>query len=90
MTHGRPRPRNTFTELEPVMFPIAESAYLEVWAAVLLAKVSGRDVPRATMVIALIEAGSPMEHPNIVATCSTMAVMNPIMMRATRNDATPP
>jgi len=27
ITHGRPRPRKTLTQLEPVTFPTAESAY---------------------------------------------------------------
>lgn len=52
MTHGRPRPRNTLTELLPVTFPTALSAYFSCTAAALDAKVSGRDVPRATNVIA--------------------------------------
>lgn len=30
ITHGRPSPRKTFTEFEPVTFPTAESAYYEV------------------------------------------------------------
>lgn len=53
-THGRPRPRNTLTEFDPVTFPTAASAYLSYCAATLLANVSGRDVPRATNVIAVI------------------------------------
>jgi len=27
ITHGRPRPKKTLTELDPVTFPTAESAY---------------------------------------------------------------
>ena len=54
MTHGRPRPRNTLTELLPVIFPIALSAVLSPHAAALEANVSGREVPRATKVIAVI------------------------------------
>lgn len=27
ITHGSPRPKNTFTEFDPVTFPTAESAY---------------------------------------------------------------
>jgi hypothetical protein len=75
--------------LDPVIFPIAESAYFEVWAAVLLAKVSGRDVPRATIVIALIEAGIPRTHPNKVAVYSTIAVIRPIIARAIKNAGAP-
>ena len=59
ITHGRPSPRNTLTEFEPVMFPIAESAYWEDLAAAIDAKVSGRDVPRATRLIAVIESSMP-------------------------------
>tara|TARA_B110000285_G_C15127395_1_gene621176 strand:+ start:127 stop:501 length:375 start_codon:yes stop_codon:yes gene_type:complete len=54
MTQGSPRPKNTFTELEPVTLPTAESAYWDDLAAVILAKVSGREVPMATIVMAVI------------------------------------
>lgn len=54
MTQGRPNPRNTLTEFDPVMFPIAESADSEFLAADILAKVSGNEVPRATSVIAVV------------------------------------
>ena len=53
ITHGSPRPRNTFTEFDPVTLPTAESAYSDDYAAVILAKVSGREVPIATIVIAV-------------------------------------
>lgn len=89
MHHGRPRPRNTLTEFDPVMLPMAESAYFEDWAAVLLANVSGREVPRATMVMALIDAGIPRTHPKRVAIYSTIAVMAPIMARAMKKDGAP-
>jgi len=78
MTHGSPRPRKTLTQLEPVTFPTAESAYGDYWAAVLLAKVSGNEVPRATRVIAVTEALSPIAHPRIVATSPTNIVIRPI------------
>ena len=42
------------TELLPVIFPIALSAVLSPHAAALEANVSGREVPRATKVIAVI------------------------------------
>lgn len=51
--HGRPRPKNTLTELLPVTFPMALSAVFSPTAAALLAKVSGSDVPRATNVMAV-------------------------------------
>ena len=50
---GIPRPINTFTELLPVTFPIELSAVFSEVAAILLAKVSGREVPRATKVMAV-------------------------------------
>ena len=52
ISHGRPSPRNTLTELLPVIFPMALSAFFSPTAAALEAKVSGKDVPRATNVIA--------------------------------------
>jgi len=70
-THGRPRPRKTFTEFDPVTLPIAASACFSCLAAVIDANVSGSEVPRATKVIALIGAGTPSTHPNADATYST-------------------
>jgi len=78
MTHGSPRPRKTLTQLDPVTLPTAESAYGDYWAAVLLAKVSGKEVPRATRVIAVTEALRPIAHPRIVATSPTNIVMIPM------------
>ena len=52
ISQGRPSPRNTLTELLPVIFPMALSAFFSPTAAALEAKVSGKDVPRATNVIA--------------------------------------
>ena len=40
IVHATPIPRNTFTALLPVTFPIDESAYRSLMAATLLAKVS--------------------------------------------------
>ena len=51
---GIPSPINTLTELLPVTFPIELSAVFSEVAAILLAKVSGREVPRATKVMAVI------------------------------------
>ncbi len=48
MTHGKPKPRKTLTELLPVTLPIALSAVFSFLAAIALANVSGSDVPRAT------------------------------------------
>jgi len=89
ITQGRPRPRNTFTELEPVMLPIAESADSEFLAADMEAKVSGREVPRATRVIAVIESSMFISQPSRVANYSTIAVQSPINRRATKKAAFP-
>ena len=67
MTHGRPRPKNTLTELDPVTFPTAESACSDYLHAVILAKVSGSEVPRATKVIAVVAFGIPSTQPTISA-----------------------
>lgn len=52
MSQGTPRPKKTLTELLPVMLPMALSAYFSCIAAAREANVSGREVPRATKVIA--------------------------------------
>src|SRR5206468_265881 len=52
INHGRPSPKNTLTEFDPVTFPIALSAYFSWIAATLLANKSGSDVPSDTKVIA--------------------------------------
>jgi len=54
-THGNPKPRYTLTELDPVTFAIEASAYVSYEAAIMDAKVSGSDVPRATKVIAVTD-----------------------------------
>ena len=90
MTQGSPRPRKTFTELEPVTFPMAESAYYDYWAACLEAKVSGRDVPRATNVIAVTADLRPRTHPKRLANSPTIAVTKPIKARATMKANHPP
>lgn len=53
INQGRPRPTKTLTELEPVTLPMAVSAVSDYLAAVILAKVSGREVPMATKVMAV-------------------------------------
>ena len=64
MIHGRPSPKKTLTQFDPVTFPIQESAYSDCWAAAILAKVSGSDVPRATIVMAVTESGIPSLQPS--------------------------
>ena len=89
ITHGMPRPRNTLTEFEPVTFPMAASAYSEPLAAVILAMVSGKEVPMATTVMAVTDCFSPTTHPNRLANSPTMAVIIPIMVSATKNACHP-
>lgn len=52
MSHGSPSPKKTLTELDPVTLPMALSACFSPTAAAFEAKVSGREVPRATKVMA--------------------------------------
>lgn len=82
ITHGNPRPRNTFTEFDPVTFPTAESALSDVFAAVILANVSGNEVPRATIVMAVIDLGIPTAQPHNAATSPTIAVIPPMKIKA--------
>ena len=76
--HGRPSPKKTFTELDPVTLPMAESAYSEDLAAVILAKVSGREVPRATIVMAVTDSSMPTTQPKSSASSPTTAVTRPM------------
>lgn len=66
------------TEFEPVTLPIAASAVSALLAAVIEAKVSGKEVPRATNVIAVTESLIPHTHPNISAAYPTITVTPPI------------
>jgi hypothetical protein len=52
--------------------------------------VSGREVPRATRVIAVIESSMPRRQPNISAKLPTTAVTMPIYISAMTNDNLPP
>lgn len=90
MTHGRPRPTNTLTELDPVTLPMAESANSDCLAAVILAKVSGSEVPTATRVMAVTASARPRVHPRTVATSATTAVIEPMKVRATKKAGQPP
>ena len=90
MSQGRPMPRNTLTELEPVTFPIAESASGDDLAAVMEAKVSGREVPIATRVIPVTEGFRLITQPSTVATSPMIVVTAPIRSRATKKAAHPP
>ena len=83
-------PRKTLTELDPVTLPMAESASFEDLAAVILANVSGKEVPIATRVIPVTAGLRPTTHPKTVATSPTIVVTIPIRKRATKNAAHPP
>lgn len=89
ITQGNPKPRNTLTELDPVTLPTASSALSEFLAAVIDAKVSGKEVPKATNVIAVIDYLSPTTHPNTVAISPTIPVTTPIMASAIRKHPFP-
>jgi hypothetical protein len=66
------------TEFEPVTLPIAESAYSEVFAAVIDANVSGSEVPNATIVMAVMDSFKPISHPRRMAMSPTTAVTKPM------------
>ena len=88
--HGSPRPRKTLTELLPVMFPIALSAFFSFMAAARLAKRSGTDVPKATKVMAVTVSSSPTKQPKMEAISPMMAVRIPITPNDTKKDNQPP
>ena len=90
MTHGRPRPRKTLTELEPVTLPTAASAKLLSLAAVILAKVSGSEVPIATKVMAVTPGLRPMTQPITPAISPTIAVNAPMKQIAAIKHGMPP
>ena len=90
ISHGRPRPRNTLTELLPVIFPIALSAFFSPTAAAFEANRSGKDVPRATKVKAVTLFFNPTRHPNKLARSATIAVNSPIIPRDTKKHGHPP
>ena len=72
------------------MLPMAESANSEFQAAVILANVSGSDVPRATRVMAVIDSLILSTHPRILAISPTIPVTSPIMASDTTKQAEPP
>jgi len=78
------------TEFDPVTLPTAESALSDCLAAVILANVSGSDVPRATRVMAVTELGSPITQPSKPATSPTIAVTPPMKHKAIMNEGYPP
>lgn len=90
MVHGSPSPKKTLTELDPVTLPIAESAYSEVFAAVIDAKVSGREVPKATNVIAVTDSLIPITQPRAVAISPIRKVTAPMYINDTTKHPYPP
>mmetsp|Transcript_138817 Transcript_138817/g.387126 ORF Transcript_138817/g.387126 Transcript_138817/m.387126 type:complete len:222 (-) Transcript_138817:1421-2086(-) len=88
--HGRPRPKKTFTELLPVTLPMLASAYMSCTAAVLEANVSGNEVPKATMVMAVAKSGMLMAQPSMVAKSPMRMVTMAIMNKATPKQTQPP
>merc|ERR1719352_72138 len=78
MSQGRPRPRNTLTELEPVTLPTELSPLFFTVLAILEAKVSGREVPRATKVMAVMASGRVSRQPKMLAMSATKAVSTPM------------
>jgi hypothetical protein len=73
-----------------VTLPIASSADLEFFAAIIDANVSGNDVPSATNEIAVILSFNPTRQPNIAATSPTIAVRIAMNKSETKNVNQPP
>ena len=73
-----------------VTFPMAESAYFSMVAAVMLAIRSVKLVPKATKVIAATSDSNPMRQPKMFAKSATMAVIKPIHNRETKKQSHPP
>jgi len=76
--------------LEPVTFPIAESAYFSCYAAAIEANVSGSEVPNATKVMAVIDGLIPKTHPKRLANSPTTAVTIPTKAKEVAKQAHPP
>mmetsp|Transcript_59543 Transcript_59543/g.128840 ORF Transcript_59543/g.128840 Transcript_59543/m.128840 type:complete len:201 (+) Transcript_59543:409-1011(+) len=71
------------------MLPMELSAVISLLAAVIDAKVSGKLVPKATNVIAVMPSGMPMVQPSRLAMSLVMAVTMPTIARAEKNVAQP-
>ena len=90
MDQGRPRPRNTLTELLPVTFPMELSACFSEMAAVLEAKRSGREVPIATRVMAFTAGFRLIKQPKILARSEMMVVKIAMKIKAPKKQGHPP
>jgi hypothetical protein len=77
MAHAKPSPRKTLTELEPVTLVIAASAVGSCCVANLEAKVSGKEVPNATKVMAVTSFRRPTMQPKRLARSEINAVVMP-------------
>lgn len=78
------------TELLPVTLPIELSAYFSFRAAVLLANVSGKLVPRATKVMAVMLSSNDTRQPKIDARSLMRAVSIAMKQRDTTKQIYPP
>mmetsp|Transcript_15500 Transcript_15500/g.28478 ORF Transcript_15500/g.28478 Transcript_15500/m.28478 type:complete len:234 (-) Transcript_15500:1167-1868(-) len=87
--HGKPKPRKTFTELLPVTFPTAMSAVGSSTAATFDANVSGKEVPIATIVMAVTPGLRPRTQPSSPARSPMKPVNSPIMASATQKQSQP-
>jgi hypothetical protein len=72
------------------MLPTAASAFSDYYAAVLLAKVSGSEVPSATKVIAVTDSLKFITQPKTVATSPTTVVTNAMKSRDITKHGRPP
>mmetsp|Transcript_18943 Transcript_18943/g.48275 ORF Transcript_18943/g.48275 Transcript_18943/m.48275 type:complete len:234 (+) Transcript_18943:231-932(+) len=89
MSQGMPSPRKTFTALEPVTLPTAASANSSLRIASLLANVSGREVPTATKVMAVIASPRPITQPKSEEISPTTAVQAPMKQMETKKAGQP-
>mmetsp|Transcript_11533 Transcript_11533/g.11485 ORF Transcript_11533/g.11485 Transcript_11533/m.11485 type:complete len:141 (-) Transcript_11533:597-1019(-) len=89
INQGKPSPRKTLTQLDPVILPIATSALSDCMVACLLANVSGKEVPKATILIAVRDCLSVITHPSKAANSPTIAVRHPMKISEIRNEGHP-
>lgn len=69
---------------------MAASALSDATVEILLAKVSGRDVPSATNVIPVMASFNPTTHPKSPASSPTIAHITPIAHREKKKHSHPP
>mmetsp|Transcript_28735 Transcript_28735/g.72731 ORF Transcript_28735/g.72731 Transcript_28735/m.72731 type:complete len:325 (+) Transcript_28735:696-1670(+) len=88
--HGSPTPRKTLTELLPVTLTMEASAVGSSVAAILDAKRSGMEVPRATNVMPVIMPSMSSTQPKISARSAMRAVTRPMKKREPTKQTQPP